>query len=137
MTSPTEREIIRLASECFGMPPARVDRADLLAPVAHDGRAANRFMKLYALRFGVNMSGYKWFFHHRDEGVFATPMVALDGEGNEIHIPLDSEMLAGFAERRRWDLAYPPHRLGLRSVRWAVVVFGICALGLGYAFLQD
>ena len=130
-----EGQIVALAADCFGVPPSQIDRSDLLGIVGEDGKAANRFMNLYALRFGVNMSRYKWWFHHRDEGVFATPMVARDSEGRDIHIPLSAGMLAGFAERRRWELDYPPHRLGLRSKRWAVVVFGICALGLGYAFL--
>lgn len=128
-----ERDIVKLAAEAFDVPQAQVDRADVLATVGHEGRASKRFLKLYAMRFGVNVSSYKWWFHHRDDGVLAMPLVAVDEAGEEIHIPLDAGMLAGFAERGRWDLAYPKHRLALRSAWWAVTVFGICALGLGYA----
>lgn len=129
-----ERDIVRLAAEAFDERPERVDKADVLATVGHEGKASKRFLKLYAMRLGVNVSPYKWWFHHRDDGVLAMPLVAIDAGGDEIYIPLSAEMLAGFAERGRWDLDYPPHRLALRSIWWAVIVFGICALGLGYAF---
>ena len=131
--STSEREIVRLAADAFNVPQGQVDREDLLATVGHDGRASKRFLKLYAMRMGVDVSPYKWWFHHRDDGVFAIPLVALDDTGEAIRIPLSAAMLAGFADRGRWDLTYPPHRVGLLSVWWAVAVFGICALGLGYA----
>lgn len=127
-------QIVALAAEISGRPPARIDRADLLGSAGLDGKAASRFLQLYALRFRVDLRGYRWWFHHRDQGVFAMPLVALDRNGAEIHIPLTAEMLDGFAERGRWDIDYPPHRLGLRSVWWAVLVFGITGLGLAYAF---
>jgi hypothetical protein len=128
-----ERDIVRLAAEAFDVRERDVDRADVLATVGHEGRASKRFLKLYATRFGVNIASYKWWFHHRDDGVFAMPLVAVDRQGNELHIPLAAGMLADFAGRGRWEVDYPPHRLALRSAWWAVVVFGICALGLGYA----
>jgi hypothetical protein len=128
-------EIVALAAECSGRKRAEIDRTDLLGWAGLDGRAASRFLQLYAVRFRVDMRDYKWWFHHRDHGVLAIPLVALDHDGREIHIPLSADMLAGFAERNRWDLNYPRHRVGLRSAWWATAVFGIVALGLGYAFL--
>jgi hypothetical protein len=129
-------DIVALAAELAGAPRGRIDRDDLLASPGLDGRAVSRFLQSYAGRFGVDMRGYRWWFHHRDHGALAMPLVALDGERREIRIPLSAEMLAGFAERGRWDIAYPPHRLGLRSRWWAVVVFGIVALGLIYAIAR-
>ena len=126
-------EIVALVAEVSGRPCARIDRSDLLGSAGLDGKAASRFLQLYAMRFHVDMRGYRWWFHHRDHGVLAMPLVALDGEGRAIRIPLTAEMLAGFAERGRWDLAYPPHRLGLRSAWWAVLVFGFVGLVLAYA----
>ena len=126
-------DIAALAAELAGVPRARIDRDDLLASPGLDGRAASRFLQIYAGRFGVDMRGYRWWFHHRDHGVLAMPLVALDGERHEIRIPLSAEMLARFAERGRWDIAYPPHRLALRSGWWALATFGIVALGLIYA----
>jgi hypothetical protein len=126
-------DIVGLVAEVSGRPRAQVDRADLLGSAGLDGKAASRFLQVYAVRFRVDLRGYRWWFHHRDHGVFAMPLVALDREGNEIRIPLTAEMLAGFAERGRWDIDYPQHRLGLRSAWWAVLVFGISGLGLAYA----
>ena len=96
-------DIAALAAELAGVPRARIDRDDLLASPGLDGRAASRFLQIYAGRFGVDMRGYRWWFHHRDHGVLAMPLVALDGERHEIRIPLSAEMLARFAERGRWD----------------------------------
>jgi hypothetical protein len=128
-----ERDIVRLAAQAFGVPERQVDRADVLATVGHAGSASKRFLMLYAMSFGVNISSYKWWFHHRDDGAFAMPLVAVDWDGRELHMPLSAEALAGFVERGRWDIEYPTHRLALRSAGWAVTVFGICALVLGYA----
>ena len=128
-----EDDIVALAAEVAGCARKEVDRGDLLGSTGLETKGAKRYLEAYAMRFGVDMRGYRWWFHHRDEGPFATPLVALDDDRNEIRIPLTAAMLDGFADRGRWDLEYPPHRLGLRSVRWAIVVFGICALGLGYA----
>ena len=130
-----ERDIVQLAAECFRVPPAQVNRADLLATVDDDGKASSRFLKLYALRFRVGTSGFRWYFHHRDHGAFAMPLVARDAEGNAIRVPLSAAMLARFAEHGRWEVEYPQHRLGLTNRWWAVVVFGICGLGMAYAFL--
>lgn len=126
-------DIVALAAELAGVPRGQVDRDDLLASPGMDARTASRFLRVYAGRFGVDMRGYRWWFHHRDHGALAMPLVALDGERREIRIALSAEMPAAFAERGRWDIAYPPHRLGLSSGWWAVVVFGILALGLIYA----
>ena len=128
-------EIVALAAEASGLPRARIDRADLLGSAGLDGKAASRFLRIYAMRFRVDLRGYRWWFHHRDHGVLAMPLVALDQDGNEIRIPLSAEMLAGFAERGRWEVDYPPHRLGLRSAWWAVLVFGIVGLVLVYAIV--
>ena len=128
-------EIVALVAELSGRPRGRIDRADLLGSAGLEGKAASGFLQLYAVRFRVDMRGYRWWFHHRDHGVLAMPLVALDREGRAIHIPLTADMLAGIAERGRWDIDYPPHRLGLRSVWWAVLVFGFVGLVLAYAVL--
>ena len=127
-------EIVGLAAEVSGQPRARIDRVDLLSSAGLEGKMASRFLQLYAVRFRVDLRGYRWWFHHRDHGVFAMPLVALDSAGREIRIPLTAEMLANFAESGRWQIDYPPHRLGLTSAWWAVLVFGITGLGLAYAF---
>ncbi len=129
-------EIVGLAAEVSGQPRARIDRADLLGSAGLDGKAANRFLQIYAVRFRVDLRGYRWWFHHDDHGVLAMPLVALDREGREIRIPLSAEMLAEFAESGQWQIDYPPHRLGLRSAWWAVLVFGIVGLGLAYALIR-
>ncbi len=129
-----EADIIRLAAEFFDRPAGRIDRTDVLAAAGDNGKAASQFLTLYSMRFRVDMRPYKWWFHHRDNGVFAIPLVARDPEGNVIRVPLASADLARFAEAGRWDVDYPPHRLGLSSWWWAVLVFGICGLGLAYAF---
>jgi hypothetical protein len=128
-------EIVALAAELSGRPRKAIDAADLLGSAGLDGKAASRFLQLYAVRFRVDLRGYRWWFHHREGGVLAMPLVALDGEGREIRIPLSAEMLAGFAERGRWEIEYPPHRLGLRSVWWAILVFGLVGLVLAWAII--
>ena len=127
-----ERDIVRLAAEAFGVPEGQVNPGDVLATVGHAGRASKRFLMLYAMSFGVNISSYKWWFH----GAFAMPLVAVDGDGREMHMPLSAEALARFTEHGRWEIEYPPHRLTLRSAGWAVTVFGICALVLGFALFR-
>jgi len=70
----------------------------------------DELLNAYAERFGVDLSGYLWYFHTGKEGgpgiggLFFPPPNARVQE-----IPITLGMLREFAERGRWAIEYPPH----------------------------
>jgi hypothetical protein len=64
----------------------------------------------YAARFAVDVSGFLWYFHSGEEGVFNlgglffAPPNALVRQ-----IPITVGMMHEFAQRGRWDVEYPLH----------------------------
>jgi Protein of unknown function (DUF1493) len=95
------------------------------------------FIDAYAERFGVDVSGFRWYFHSPAEGsaglggLFFPPPNARVQE-----IPITVHMLHRFAELGHWAVEYPPHHvpryrpglwINLAVLAVALSVFG-CAL---------
>jgi len=65
----------------------------------------------YAKQFGVEMSGYLWYFHTEEEG-FNIGALLFPPPSSQVHqIPITLSMLRQFAETKRWAVEYPSHRL--------------------------
>jgi hypothetical protein len=78
------------------------------------------FMRKFADRFDVDLSGYRWYFHTGEEGFnpiwfFIRPPNRLVEE-----IPITLAVLLESARRKLWAIEYPPHTLP--RVRWDVVL---------------
>ena len=67
----------------------------------------------YAIKYNVNMDDYLWYFHADEEGgnnsiggfFFQPPYKRVK------RMPLTPQMLAGFANKGKWDIKYPVHKI--------------------------
>ncbi len=75
----------------------------------------------YAETFNVNMDGFLWYFHTREEGslnpgalIFKTP------DRRVRRIPVTIAMLKGYADNGKWGTDYPEHKIP--EERWDVII---------------
>ncbi|MBK7434198.1 MAG: DUF1493 family protein [Chitinophagaceae bacterium] len=65
----------------------------------------------YSKTFTVDMTSYLWYFHTGEEGnnfggyFFKAPYERVK------RIPVTPDMLLEFANKGKWDLKYPPHKI--------------------------
>jgi hypothetical protein len=92
----------------------------------------------YSKRFGVDLSGYLWYFHTSEEGAFSIGGVLFPPPNAKVQeIPITVGMLHHFAELGRWAVKYPPHEPPrYRPDLWinlavVVLIFG-CAVVAGF-----
>lgn len=71
-------------------------------------------MAEYSSRFDVDMAGYLWYFHHREEGSNLGGLFFRPPHRRVKYIPVTPEMLLKYALERRWNLEYPEHRVPKR-----------------------
>lgn len=80
----------------------------------------------YANTFSVDMSGYLWYFHTEEEGQnFGGGFFKPPNERVK-HIPITPALLLDMANKGRWDMIYPEHRLPKR--RWDIIINQALAL---------
>ena len=66
----------------------------------------------YATRYNVDMNGYLWYFHADEEGVDGIGALFFPPPYKRVkRIPLTPKMLAGFANKGKWDIKYPAHKI--------------------------
>ena len=106
-------EFLRLFSES---PESLSDDADLFALIGLEGDDASDFIDRFSGRFGVDANGYRWYFHHAEEGwnfgglFFAPPDQRVE------RLPITPGILVEAIEAKQWALQYPLH--DLPRVRW-------------------
>jgi len=73
----------------------------------------HEMIEKYAKKYSVEMKGYLWYFHADEEsgwnnigGWFFKPPYS-----RVARIPITPLMLTDFANRGKWDLQYPEHKL--------------------------
>lgn len=77
-----------------------------------DGEDFWELEEAFAKRFNVDMSNYRWYFHHGDEAslnfgglFFAPPNKRVKS------IPVTPKVLMDSANAGKWVIEYPPHKL--------------------------
>jgi len=84
----------------------------------------------YAQRFNVDMSGYLWYFHTRDEGVGSIGGLFFPPPHRRVtQIPVTIGMLKDFARSGAWGIEYPKHRIPTKRYDVLVNRF-LAAIGL-------
>lgn len=113
---------------------------DLLNDQGVGGDGFHELIEEYAKLFNVDMTGYLWYFHADEEGVgisiggifFKAPYERVT------HISVTPALLLEMANKGRWDLHYPSHKLPKR--RWDMivnqVVFVLIVVWLLYSCLK-
>jgi hypothetical protein len=89
----------------------------------------HEFIDKFASNFQVNMSEYLWYFHTEEEsswnsigGLFFDPPYK-----RVKRIPVTVSMLFDFANKGKWDIVYPEHKLPKR--RYDLIINSILVFG--------
>jgi len=75
------------------------------------GDDMDALLREYTKRFGVDMSGYLWYFHTGEEGYNFGALFYRPPNHRVAHIPITIKMLHEFAQAGRWNIQYPDHSL--------------------------
>jgi hypothetical protein len=71
----------------------------------------------YARAFNVNVNEYLWYFHSEEESVFNVGALFFAPPNRRVQrIPVTPNMLAEFAQQKKWHLNYPEHRIPTRRM---------------------
>jgi hypothetical protein len=116
--SDTRAELSRLLERHTGRKHVPPDDADLFEVFGIEGDDAFEFMEGFAAEFGVDMSDYRWYFHHSEEGqnfggVFFRPL-----DRRVQRIPITVHVLLEAIKTKQWPVRYPEHVLP--RVRWDI-----------------
>ena len=85
----------------------------MLDDLGVDGDEFDELMGGFAERFGVDMSGYRWYFHHHADG--ADPADLFFRPQQYDLIAVTPRLLLESANAGRWPIEYPPHRVPRRG----------------------
>ena len=110
--------------------------ARLVEDIGADGDDMFELMERYSERFGVDLSTYRWYFHHGEEGSWSMGGLVFDPPYKRVpHMPITVGMLHQFAEQKRWGIHYPQHQLPKRRIDILInqVLFAVVLSYIGYA----
>ncbi len=85
--------------------------SDIYSEIRMGGDDFNEMIEKYATKYSVDMTNYLWYFHSDEEGqnfgglFFKPPYCRVN------RIPVTPSMLADFANKSKWDIQYPEHKL--------------------------
>jgi len=121
-------DIIELIKDYSGLVDVKED-SDIVNDLRITRDDFHDFMQLYAMKFNVNMNDYLWYFHTSEEGgpinlgglIFPPPYKRVE------RISLTPSILLDFANKGKWELHYPEHRL--MSRRYDIITNKIIIIG--------
>ena len=130
---PTFDEVAELVRERTAYNGLLTERTALQSDIGVYGDDMDDLLAAYALRFGVDLAGYRWYFHTGEEGFNLGGLVFPPPNARVPDLPVTVGMLHRFAELGRWAAEYPPHDPPRHRpdiwVNWVVVV-AVLALAL-------
>jgi hypothetical protein len=98
-----------------------------------DGHGA--LMETFAKEFQVDLSGYRWYFHTREQRHSFGSAFFEPPDEQVSHIPVTPRLLWECARKGKWEPGYPSHELP--GKRWGLVVnMGIILFFLVYISWQ-
>ena len=124
-------DIYAFLAQELGLDPAQLTPdVSLWDDLGVDGDDFFELEEAYAKRFNVDISGYRWYFHHRDEGfLFAPERLFFRPPYNPIAVT--PKMLLEAANAGKWSLEYPAHKGPPRRFDiLAVIAILVCIIGL-------
>jgi Protein of unknown function (DUF1493) len=97
------------------------DDADIFYDFKIDGDDAFDFIEKFAAKFEIDLSTYRWYFHHGEEGILSIGGLFFKPPYRRVvRMPLTPQVLAAAIRSKRWPLEYPLH--SLPSVRWDMMI---------------
>lgn len=107
-------EIIDIVRDISGL--KKVDAESDIFRLGIVGGDFHEMIEKYAERYKVDMTEYLWYFHTDEEGQsFGSLFFKPPYKRVEI-IPVTPQLLSDFAEKKKWSIAYPEHKLPNRLI---------------------
>lgn len=102
--------IHRLITKSGGIPAAKIfSNSDLNEELGIEGDDFFELMEQFEKEFEVNMEGYRWYFHHCEEGWnFGGLFIKPPCECVE-RIPVTPTLLLQAATTKEWSIVYPEY----------------------------
>lgn len=106
-------EIIKFVEDHIGRAEGEVlENSDLVNDLGCDGDDFGELIDEFSKNYNVNISSYRWYFHHTEEGswnsigglIFSPPDKRIK------RIPVTPGMLLEFARSGKWNIQYPPKK---------------------------
>ncbi|OYW36564.1 MAG: hypothetical protein B7Z42_12010 [Brevundimonas sp. 12-68-7] len=94
--------------------------ADLFALYGIEGDDAFEFMDAFVNRFDVEVDGYRWYFHHAEEGMNIGGWFFKPPYRRVQRMPITPDLMVEAIDGKHWPVQYPPH--DLPTVRWDIRV---------------
>lgn len=109
---PTTDEIIEFLKDLSGADKVEPN-SDIGNDLGMDGDDFSEMIEKYSSKYSVDMTNYLWYFHHADEGSFNNiGGLFFDPPYKRVQrIPLTPSMLTDFANRGKWVIQYPDHKI--------------------------
>jgi Protein of unknown function (DUF1493) len=126
-TAPTFEEVAAFVREETGFCGPLTEATSLQWDIGLSGDDVDTFLTAYAKRFGVDLSGYLWYFHTEDEGLNLGELFFPPPNVRVREIPITVGMLHAFAQLSRWAVEYPQHKLP--QSRWDIRLNQLLVLG--------
>jgi len=105
----------------LGVDPTRLTPdTGLFDDLGVDGDDFFELEQAFARHFNVDMSSYRWYFHHGEEGLNVGGLLSSAPYCRVEQIPVTPRLLLESANAGRWMLEYPSHELPTR--RYDIVV---------------
>jgi hypothetical protein len=108
-----------------------LDDSDLYADLSIDGDDFFELMEMFQTKFSVDMSEYRWYFHHREEGFINFGALIFPPPYRQVkRIVITPKILHHSVEMGSWPLQYPAHSLDTRRLDIALnkIVVGLLFL---------
>lgn len=111
------------------------ENSDLTRDVNIYGDDWDDLFESFAKKYQVDMTGYLWYFHTREEGFGFNPFLKPPNQQVE-QIPITPNDLLRFARKKRWDLYYPEHNIVTKRWNVAIVAIILFIVSLWYIWFK-
>ena len=132
-------EIIDLVKELTGAENV-TENSDVETEIGCYGDDFTELIEEYSNRFNVDVSTYLWYFHTGDEGFSSIGGLFFKPPNNRVErIPVTPKMLFEFAEKGKWDVKYPQHRIPkyrLDLLINSIIGIGVIVYAIYYWFVK-
>jgi acyl carrier protein len=121
-------DIYQFLAQKLGVDEATLTPDDsLFDDLGVDGDDFFELEQAFARRFAVDMSDYRWHFHHNSEGWLTSPGVLFFQRPYD-RIAVTPRLLVESANAGKWLVEYPPHKGPLHRFHLVAVSFVLLIL---------
>ncbi|MBA0884034.1 DUF1493 family protein [Flavobacterium undicola] len=86
--------------------------SDIENDLGCSGDDFDELIEKYSEHFNVDMSTYLWYFHTKEEGFGSIGGFFFKPPNSQVErIAVTPKMLFKFAEKGKWDIKYPEHKI--------------------------